>query len=202
MFNQLFHLNWKSVNMDQIIKWVSGIIIVALVVHFGVLNYVEPRLDNGTNDQGIATEVALPVEAKRTEIKHVEEKQPLPGRAVRVKAGHNGHFYLDAKINGTRTPFLVDTGASMVALSYESAQRAGIRLKKSDFKHTASTANGKVAMAVVTLDSVRFKNILVRNVRAGVLPKGALGGANLLGNSFLSRLREYKVSDGSLIMRP
>ncbi|MEP3525041.1 MAG: TIGR02281 family clan AA aspartic protease [Hyphomicrobiales bacterium] len=188
--------------MDQIIKWVSGIIFVAIAAHFGVLNYVEPRLDKGTDNQEIQTQAALPVELNRTEVKHVEQEEPLPGRAVRVKAGNNGHFYLDAKINGTRTPFLVDTGASMVALSYESAQRAGIRLKKSDFKHTASTANGQVAMAVVMLDSVRFKNILVRNVRAGVLPKGALGGANLLGNSFLSRLREYKVSDGSLIMRP
>lgn len=198
----MFCLNWKSDTMDQIIKWVSGIIFIAIAAHFGVVNFVEPRLDKGTNDQEIQTEAALPVELNRTEVKHVEEDEPLPGRAVRVKAGNNGHFYLDAKINGTRTPFVVDTGASMIALSYESAQKAGIRLRKSDFKHTASTANGQVAMAVVTLDTVRYKNILVRNVRAGVLPKGALGGANLLGNSFLSRLREYKVSDGSLVMRP
>lgn len=191
--------------MDQIIKWVSGIMIVAIISYFAILNYAVPALDKAASHQEGEAEEAAPViygTAERNLAQEEEIEEPLPGRAVRLKAGPNGHFYLDAKVNGTKIPFVVDTGASMIALSYESAQSAGIRLRKSDFKHAASTANGQVPMAVVVLDSIRFKNITVRDVRAGVLPKGALGGANLLGNSFLSRLREYKVSDGTLIMRP
>lgn len=187
--------------MDQIIKWACGIIFVAICAHFAILNYAEPELDKLAQDQTV-NEQAPRETFNRTEEVPDDIEDPLPGRAVRLKAAANGHFYLEAKVNGTNTPFLVDTGASMIALSYESAQKAGIRPKKSDFKHKASTANGEVPMALVSLKSIRFKNITLRDVRAGVLPKGALGGVNLLGNSFLGRLREYKVSDGTLIMRP
>lgn len=192
--------------MDKIIKWATGIMVIAIAAHFAVLNYVEPELENIASSQelnaAVESAAARPVAVTQIEEKPEEIEDPIPGRAVRLEAGPNGHFYLDAKVNGTQTSFLVDTGASLIALSYESAQNAGIRLRKSDFTHSASTANGRVPMAVVMLDSIRYKNILVHNVRAGVLPKGALGGANLLGNSFLNRLQEYKVSNGTLIMRP
>lgn len=199
--------------MDTIIKWSTGIVICAIAAHFAISGFLSPKLAEiaagGTGTERSASlsatagESVLSAQADgKVDAATEEIEDPLPGRAVRLKAGQNGHFYLDAKVNGATTPFLVDTGASMIALSYEAAEKAGVRLRKSDFKYSASTANGTVPMAIVTLDSIRYKNIYVRDVRAGVLPKGALSGANLLGNSFLEKLREYKVSDGTLVMIP
>ncbi|MEM8837455.1 MAG: TIGR02281 family clan AA aspartic protease [Pseudomonadota bacterium] len=126
----------------------------------------------------------------------------LPKRAVRINAGRRGHFHLDARVNGREIPFVVDTGASSVALSYESARRVGFNPKPSDFIGRSQTANGIARFAPVTISEIRFKSITVRNVRAAVLEKGALGDKNLLGNTFLSRLSEFNVRDGTLVMIP
>ncbi|MBA4782013.1 MAG: TIGR02281 family clan AA aspartic protease [Rhizobiales bacterium] len=192
--------------MDQISKWVSGIAIASIALYYAVVHGLLPSIDDPaarrSAEKPPVETVALAAPRIEKPARADDDDASIPGRAVRLKAGVNGHFYLDASVNGAHIPFLVDTGASMVALSYESAERAGVRLRKSDFIHSANTANGVVEMAVVTLDTVRYKNILVRDVRAAVLPKGALGGANLLGNSFLARLQEYKVRDNTLIMIP
>jgi len=189
--------------MDQIIRWGVALTVIAVLSHYMVIYLIDNNQTVDVVAQRTLAKTAAPQPSTQTRDEGPEPiEDPLPGRAVRLEAGANGHFYLDAKVNGTMTSFLVDTGASIVALSYDAAQKAGIRPQPSDFKYPVSTANGETTMAVVTLDSIRYKNILVRDVQAGILPKGALGGANLLGNSFLSRLSEYKVSDGTLIMRP
>lgn len=119
---------------------------------------------------------------------------------VALRADRNGHFRLEARVNGRRLPFLVDTGASYVALNYEDARRVGIRLSRSDFRHEVATANGRVDVAAVRLRSIEYRSIRMRDVVAMVLPRGAMEG-NLLGNSFLSRLRTFRIEDGELIMR-
>ena len=124
---------------------------------------------------------------------------PLAGVAVR--AGRGGHFYLKAHVNGRSLPFLVDTGASYVTLNHRDARKAGISLPRKAFKHEVRTANGRAKVAAVRLRSVRFKSIHVRNVVALVTQPGAMNGVNLLGNSFLSKLRSFKVVQGKLIMR-
>ncbi len=190
--------------MEQIIKWVSILVVCAVGGHLalqnGLDNFIGSIRGEVENQQTLAPET---VSNNKPNYNAAQgQDRVVTARAMRLKAGRNGHFYLNARINGANIPFVVDTGASLVALSYEDAQKAGIRPKKSDFKHYASTANGKVPMAVVVLDKVRYKGFTAKNVRTGILPKGALSGKNLLGNSFLSQLREYKVKNGTLIMIP
>ena len=95
---------------------------------------------------------------------------------------------------------MIDTGATMVALSYEDAEAAGFRLSDSDFTRAVSTANGVARVAPVTLDRVSIGNITVRDVPAAVAERGRLK-TSLLGMSFLGRLSRFDMRSGRLVMQ-
>ena len=120
------------------------------------------------------------------------------GREV-LDAHADGHYYARAEINGRPLNVMVDTGASMVALTYEDAERAGLRLRPSDFTARVGTANGIAAVAPVTLDRVTIGRITVRNVEAAVTERGRMD-KTLLGMSFLSRLDRVDISSGRLLL--
>jgi len=117
-----------------------------------------------------------------------------------LKAVNNGHFVTSADINNRAVEVLVDTGASVVALSYEDAERVGLKPKNLTFDVGVSTANGVAKAARVMLREVEIDNVRVDNVEGLVLPKGAMRGT-LLGMSFLSRLKSFSVEDGRLILK-
>jgi aspartyl protease family protein len=117
-----------------------------------------------------------------------------------LKAGNNGHYRVKAAINHSDIEVMVDTGASVVALSYEDAQTAGLRPNTLDYNIPVSTANGVVNAARVKLDRVEIDTIRVENVDAMVLPAGALNGT-LLGMSFLSKLDSFKSESGVLTLK-
>lgn len=122
------------------------------------------------------------------------------GEAVILTAGEGGHFRVRARVNGRLIPFLVDTGATDVVLSPRDAERVGFNLGDLAFTRQYRTANGTVMGAPVTLDSISFGGLEVQNVRASV--NGAALGTSLLGMSFLSRLRSFKVEQGQMILEP
>jgi aspartyl protease family protein len=109
-------------------------------------------------------------------------------RNVVLTKGHNGHFQVDARVDGRRLEFLVDTGASHIALRQSEAGRLGIYPRPSDFTVRVSTANGMTRAALVELRTVEVGDIVVRNVPAIVHSDEGLS-VNLLGMSFLSRVR-------------
>jgi len=119
-------------------------------------------------------------------------------RQVALAADSRGHFVTTARINGQKVVVLVDTGATDVAISAETAQRLGIYLTRSDFTGRVRTANGVVAVAPVKLREVTLGNVTVRNVEAAVSPADL--GVNLLGMSFLGRLSKFEVNDGELVL--
>lgn len=119
---------------------------------------------------------------------------------VEIRAGDDGHFHATARINGRPVDVMVDTGASIVALTWEDAQSVGVYVRDSDFKHKVSTANGVARVAVVTLDTVTIEDITVRGVRAAVAEPGRLS-TTLLGMSFLSQLGRTEMSHGVLLLQ-
>jgi aspartyl protease family protein len=119
--------------------------------------------------------------------------------SVELRARGDGHYYAKAEVNGRPADVMVDTGASMVALTYEDAERAGVRLKPSDFTQTVSTANGTARFALVRLDRVSIGNITLRDVKAAVAERGKLA-ITLLGMSFLSRLERVDMRSGTLVL--
>ena len=98
----------------------------------------------------------------------------------------NGHFISTGTINGTSVQFLVDTGASLIAMGLSDARRAGINYLAGE-KAFANTANGVAAVYRVRLDNVRLGDIVMNNVEAMVHPTNELPVV-LLGMSFLGRL--------------
>ncbi len=117
-----------------------------------------------------------------------------------LKAASAGHYVVTATINKTNIDVMVDTGASVVALSYEDAQKAGLRPNTLNFNVPVSTANGSVNAARAKLDRVEIDTVRVDNVEALVLPQGALNGT-LLGMSFLSKLRSFQSEGGVLTLK-
>ena len=121
------------------------------------------------------------------------------GRSLMVERERDGHFHIDSRINGRLVGVLVDTGASMVVLRETDAENAGVRPRADEYTALVTTANGKVKAAPATLDRVELGGITVYDVPALVLPDEVLS-TNLLGMSFLSRLRRYEVADGRLVL--
>lgn len=123
----------------------------------------------------------------------------MPARTIEIKAGSHGHFVTTVEIDHTPILVLIDTGATKVAMSYEDADKAGLKPYSLDFSVPIATANGIAKAALVTIRRIEMGNIVVRDVEAVVLPEGVFAGT-LLGMSFLSRLRSFGIRDGVLVL--
>ena len=114
------------------------------------------------------------------------------GREIVLVAGPGGHFITGGSINGQAVSFLVDTGATTIALSQAEAVRIGLDLRNGR-RGLSSTANGVVPATGVTLNTVRVGEVEVANVPAAVIP--APMPHVLLGNSFLTRFNMRREND-------
>ena len=121
------------------------------------------------------------------------------GRSMTVRRDKRGHFQVQARVDGRHMDFLVDTGASVVAIPEKEAARLGIRPSRREYTVQMKTANGTVPAAPTQLRMVEVGGIIARDVQAVVMPDEALG-ENLLGMSFLSRLRRFEIADGKLVL--
>lgn len=128
-----------------------------------------------------------------------EKATPRFSGEVRLKGDRNGHFVFEGAVDDRPLTFMADTGASIVALTYEDARRAGLSPHSLDFNARVSTANGIAYVAPVTLNRVRVGDITLHNVQAAVAEKGALG-TNLLGMSFLGRLKSFHIRGDELVL--
>jgi len=118
---------------------------------------------------------------------------------VRFPAGADGHFRIEALVDGTRVRFLIDTGASGIVLSPADARRLGFDPDTLQFTGFAETANGTVRTAAVRLGAIEIGPIRLHDLPASV-NQAAMRGS-LLGMRFLERLRSFEVRDGVLILR-
>ncbi len=118
---------------------------------------------------------------------------------VTLFAERHGHFFADATVNGSHIDFLVDTGASLVALTELDAQRIGLNLNALDYRHRSNTANGVVQVAVVKLDEVQIGDITVYDVYASVHKGGGLD-QSLLGMSLLKKLSSFRMDGTRLVL--
>ena len=115
-----------------------------------------------------------------------------------LTAGSGGHFTTDGQINGKAVSFLVDTGATTIALGQADADRIGLNYKNAP-RGFAGTANGRIPVSVVTLSSVRVGNVEIANVEAVVMPSAM--EHVLLGNSFLTRFQMKRENDTLTLVR-
>ncbi|WP_062210973.1 TIGR02281 family clan AA aspartic protease [Aureimonas sp. AU12] len=133
----------------------------------------------------------------------------LPGHAVTLGGSEGGqvmvaragddHFHIDTEVNGTRVPFLVDTGASIIAIDRTVAERIGLDVGNLVYGARIQTANGIARAAPVTIDRIRVGGIERRNVR-GVVTDGSTLGVSLLGMSFLGSLSSFEFRGDRLVL--
>ncbi len=117
--------------------------------------------------------------------------------AIVLTADNRGHYYTTGTINGATTRFVVDTGATSVALGSDEAQRMGLDYKKGR-RGMASTANGVAPMYLMKADKVSIGDITLHQVEVSVI-EGAGLPITLLGMSFLNRL-EMKQDSGKMTL--
>jgi aspartyl protease family protein len=123
---------------------------------------------------------------------------PANSRTMVLRANDGGHFAVDARVDGRRIEFMVDTGASQIALRESDAAKLGFHPTPRDYTIKISTANGVGRAALVQLGMIEVGNIIVRDLPAIVSPDKVLN-VNLLGMSFLSRVR-WSHERGKLII--
>jgi aspartyl protease family protein len=123
------------------------------------------------------------------------------GKEVTVVRSAGGHFRLPTRVNGVTIPMLFDTGASVVTLTHEDAQRAGIPVDRLNYGVTVYTANGVATAARVQLENVAIGSIQRRRIEALVAREGTLDGS-LMGMSFLETLTEFAVRGDRLVLTP
>lgn len=193
--------------LNSIIRNVTLLIIFALIATTALeqLQLPKPGTDPPSEAavrQGTIAEVTgtdQGRQADRGAERDSHQRDYYGGQTLALDAGPGGHFFVEAAINYDRIRFLVDTGASMVALTRADAERLGFDLYNLDYRYHANTANGVARVARVVLDEIVVGDIVVENVPAAVVD-GDLE-ISLLGMSFLNRLSGFEVRDDQLILR-
>jgi aspartyl protease family protein len=146
-----------------------------------------------------------PASASPSPAKTVVAPEPVAqassgSHSLNLAPDSRGHFLTDGRINGQRVNFMVDTGASVVAVNESSAASFGLYPSRGDFTVNVTTANGTIKGARTHLAMVDVGGLLVRDVDALVLPDEALS-ENLLGLSFLSKLKRFEYSNGQMVLQ-
>jgi aspartyl protease family protein len=145
------------------------------------------------------SEEASAPEAEQAESAQLVKEKPArqPEETV-LERSPGGHFYVDGEVNGQLVRFVVDTGASVVALTTRDAERIGISFSPSEFDVVGSGASGPVRGKPITLDTVSIDGKDVESIR-GVVVEGL--DVSLLGQAYLNRISSVEMSNGRMRLR-
>lgn len=124
----------------------------------------------------------------------------LAATTAQVTKSADGHYWAEAMVDGKVVRFLVDTGATAVALTADDARRLGYNPAGLDYRYDVITAEGKVKAAAVQLRSISIAGARVDNVDALILERGL--HTSLLGMSYLGKLQSFEATRTSLILKP
>ena len=128
------------------------------------------------------------------------DSQQVSGEEVHIRISRDGHFWANATINGVERRMLIDSGATITAISADTAQRAAVDKSANLLPVVLQTANGAVQAETGTIGSLVLGNIEARDLNVVISP--ALGNMDVLGMNFLSQLASWSVQDGTLILVP
>ena len=128
------------------------------------------------------------------------DDQQVAGKELRVRMSPDGHFWVVASINGVQRRMLIDSGATVTALSHETVRDAKIDAGTGFAPVVLRTANGAAPAETGTIDELRVGNIVARNLKIVTSP--GLGNLDVLGMNFLSKLDSWRVEGRTLILVP
>ncbi len=145
------------------------------------LSRLEPRFDLDVPDMGMPAQV-------------------VEGGETRIPMAPDGHFWLRATVNGAPVDFMVDTGATLTAVSDNAARRAGLQARRGGLPISLNTANGVIAAQLTSIKDLRFGNVAARDLDAVMAEN--FGETNVIGMNLLARLKSWRVEGGTLVMVP
>lgn len=172
----------RKVPLGRLVRSGSTLVLVGILVTVVLqLSRFDPRL-----------EVALPQVGL--------PEQVVEGGETRIPLARDGHFWLRAELNGVPANFLVDTGATLTAVSSDLAAQAGLQPRRGGLPVTIGTANGPVAAQLASAEELRFGNVAARGLDVVIAP--SLGETNVVGMNLLSRLASWRVENNVMILVP
>lgn len=128
------------------------------------------------------------------------DDQKVAGKELRVTMAPDGHFWVKASINGVERRMLIDSGATVTAISQQTSKAAGIDTGTGIAPVMLRTANGVARAETGSIDELRVGNIVARNLKIVTAP--GLGSLDVLGMNFLTRLESWRVEGRTLILVP
>jgi aspartyl protease family protein len=134
-----------------------------------------------------------------TEKLHLDD-QEVVGKEVRIRMAQSGHFFANVSVNGVPRRMLIDSGATVTALSTSTAAEAGLKIDIDPVPVIIQTANGSVPAKTSSVPELRIGTVVARNLKVVVSP--AFGDMDVLGMNFLSKLASWRVEGKTLILVP
>lgn len=175
-----------TVAIRQALIWLAIFLLVVLAYSF--------RAEFAAFGQRVKAELAPSMAIE------IDQEDPnAQGISVALRKSADGHFHANARVNNAHVRFLVDTGASSIALTIFDAKRVGIDLDTVTYNIPVNTASGQTFGAYVQLDKVSIGKITLRDVDAIIIKEGL--STSLLGMSFLGRLQKFEASRNQLILK-
>ncbi len=126
--------------------------------------------------------------------------QQVVGQEVRIRMSADGHFWADVRIGDVRRRMLIDSGATITAVSVATAAAAGLKVEQPMFPLLIQTANGQISADTATVGELRLGNVVARDLP--VVVSGAFGETDVIGMNFLSRLDSWRVEGRMLVLVP
>ncbi|HEX3864123.1 MAG TPA: TIGR02281 family clan AA aspartic protease [Stellaceae bacterium] len=180
------------------ISWALRVLAIWGVVGLLVYAFIGERLATLTSPSLVVATPAVATPAVATPAAATPgDARTAPPNSLAYRADRRGHVVLEGAVNGAPIKFLVDTGATLVALTLDDAANAGISHSDLVFNSSVSTANGIARVARIKLRELRVGQFTVSDVPAVVVEHTNI---SLLGQSFLSRLDSYEMRDGVLTL--
>ena len=159
----------------------------------GKLDQRAPPAPGAAGAEDRVTMVDRPVEASQEAVEFNSAQD-----AIVLRREPNGHFYADALVNNMTIRFMVDTGATGIALTRDDARRAGLPVSAGMFEVVAEGASGDVKGEWVKLDSVKLGQQEAKQVPAVILDGGQ---QSLLGQSFLQQFTSVEIKSDRMLLR-
>ena len=128
------------------------------------------------------------------------DDQKVSGKELRVTMASDGHFWVQASVNGVKRRMLIDSGATVTALSEQTAREASVGTGTRFTPVVLRTANGIAPAKTGSIDELRVGNIVARNLKIVTAP--GLGGLDVIGMNFLSKLDSWRVEGRTLVLVP
>lgn len=172
----------RKIALGRAINMLSSLALGAILVTVVLqLSRFDPRLDIAVPQLGLP-------------------EQTVAGGETRIPLSPDGHYWVRASINGKKANFLIDTGATLSAVSPGIAEAAGLKPRRGGIPVQINTANGTVTAKIASAETIRFGNIEASGIDVVIAP--GLGETNIIGMNLLSRLGGWRVEKGTMVLTP